>query len=522
MTPTADRDRFRSLYAATREVMAARTVEGLAEAVVATAEAVVGVPSVGVHLERAGRLVPIVVSEAVERQFDGDPPVYGRGHPAWTAYADRRTVQTDGRGRRSSGALVAIDGHGVLRVEARDSDGLDDRDLELVRLLAANAAVALDRLDRERRLDRLHEATRQLMTATDTAGVAATATDTAHEVLGMAINAVFLRVGGERRLVPVGVTAEARELFPDGVPDLDADSLAWETYRAGEPAVYDDVRETERANEGTPLRSELLLPLGDHGVFLAGSTEAGAFAESDLGLARVFAANVEAALDSAERKFRLRRRESELQRQNDRLEEFASVVSHDLRNPLNVAAGQVELAAARTDDERVAKRLAEADTAHDRMATLIDDLLSLARAGRSIGETEPVDPGRLAREEWDATGGATLAVAEPEAVVADSSRLRELLGNLLRNAVDHGASDVSVRLGSLSGEPGFYVADDGPGIPASDREAVFDHGFTTDEDGTGYGLTIVADVAEAHGWDVSVTDSAAGGARFEIRTDPAH
>jgi len=73
---------------------------------------------------------------------------------------------------------------------------------------------------------------------------------------------------------------------------------------------------------------------------------------------------------------------------------------------------------------------------------------------------------------------------------------------------------VTVTVGSL--EDGFYVADDGPGIPEADREKVFESGYSTDGDGTGLGLAIVRRIAQAHGWDVTLTTSESGGARFEF------
>jgi signal transduction histidine kinase len=63
---------------------------------------------------------------------------------------------------------------------------------------------------------------------------------------------------------------------------------------------------------------------------------------------------------------------------------------------------------------------------------------------------------------------------------------------------------------------GFFVDDDGPGIPPAEREKVFEVGYTSDEDGTGFGLNIVTEVANAHGWDVAVSEGARGGARFEV------
>jgi signal transduction histidine kinase len=86
--------------------------------------------------------------------------------------------------------------------------------------------------------------------------------------------------------------------------------------------------------------------------------------------------------------------------------------------------------------------------------------------------------------------------------------------------VEHGGSDVTVRVGTLDDRPGFYVEDDGPGIPEEVREEVFDRGVTTDDDGTGFGLAIVREIAEAHGWTVRATESDAGGARFEFTGVP--
>jgi signal transduction histidine kinase len=152
------------------------------------------------------------------------------------------------------------------------------------------------------------------------------------------------------------------------------------------------------------------------------------------------------------------------------------------------------------------------------MAELIDDLLTLARQGRGLGDTEPVDLETLARTCWQAFDTGDLVVVDGLTVEADRSRLRELLENLLRNAVEHAGPDPTVRIGAL-GSPedptGFYVADDGPGIPPDDREQVFEHGYSTDEEGTGFGLAIVRAVADAHGWEVRVTDGEDGGARFE-------
>ncbi|RBI64720.1 hypothetical protein DMJ13_06995 [halophilic archaeon] len=102
-------------------------------------------------------------------------------------------------------------------------------------------------------------------------------------------------------------------------------------------------------------------------------------------------------------------------------------------------------------------------------------------------------------------------------VSADSVHIRQLLENLFENAVEHGGADVTVRIGDLEDADGFYVEDDGPGIPDADREAVLEAGYTTASNGIGLGPTFASQLAAAYAWDCTVTGSASGGARFEFR-----
>jgi PAS domain S-box-containing protein len=207
---------------------------------------------------------------------------------------------------------------------------------------------------------------------------------------------------------------------------------------------------------------------------------------------------------------------TERKHREERLEQFAGVVSHDLRNPLNVIQGHIGVMQEDIDDQRVAAIA----TAADRMAELIDDLLTLAQQGDSVGETETVPLEMVAERAWSSVDapGATLDRWTTETVDADPERLRDLFENLFRNAVEHGSDAAHVSVGSLGDGAAFFIADDGPGIPESERGEVFEHGYTTDEQGTGFGLSIVERIAKAHDWTVEVTESEAGGARFEFYT----
>ena len=207
-------------------------------------------------------------------------------------------------------------------------------------------------------------------------------------------------------------------------------------------------------------------------------------------------------------------RERELERQNERLNEFASVVSHDLRNPLNVAAGRVDLALAEDDTTH----LEVASEALDRMTQLIDDLLLLAQQGELVNDPTPTNLKSVVQSAWSTitSDGLLDLSVDDTMVLADRDRLIQVFENLFQNAVNHVSRDVTVWVGLLDDRDGFYVEDDGVGITPDARDSIFEHGFTTSDDGTGFGLSIVKRIVEAHGWEITVTDGRVDGARFEV------
>jgi len=231
-------------------------------------------------------------------------------------------------------------------------------------------------------------------------------------------------------------------------------------------------------------------------------------------------------------------RERELQRQNEQLDRFADVLTHDLRNPLNVADGRLTLLEETHDFEHVD----QIKSAHERMGDLIEDVRTLVRDGQTVSDTERLEVARVARTAATNvdTRRADVRIEDDVGVVeGDETRLLHAFENLFRNAVEHGIETrstdqgddrpladggafgddaaVTIRVGRITdGRSGFFVADDGPGITADERETVFESGYTTGEDGTGLGLAIVKNAVQAHGWEIDAAESDAGGARFEI------
>ncbi|MDS0473430.1 HAMP domain-containing sensor histidine kinase [Natrinema sp. 1APR25-10V2] len=207
----------------------------------------------------------------------------------------------------------------------------------------------------------------------------------------------------------------------------------------------------------------------------------------------------------------LRRQTETLRTRVDRLERVMRTTAHDIRNPLEVAT--IRLEAARDTGEEV--HFEKVERALDRIQRLIQDVLSVGG-----GETDPSESVALesiAEAAWSTveTADATLALADDlPTIEADTDALQQVFENLFRNAVEHGGRDVTVTVGSLP--DGFYVADDGPGIPGSERDRVFEPGYSTADDNTGLGLAIVQQVADDHGWQVALETGETGGARFEF------
>ena len=373
--------------------------------------------------------------------------------------------------------------------------------------------------ERETALTALHEIATTIQAAESVEAACELTVTAAADILDFETCIVSINEGDW--LVPYATSEKAR---PDIARSIHIEEgLAGKTFRTGEPYVVDHIEDDDDTRPTfDTIESGLSVPIGEHGVFQAVSTEPAAFDQKDITLVELLVSHTTTAIDRIER-------EQTLTHKTERLEEFASFVSHDLRNPLNVATLRLELARDACDTEH----LDGLERALDRMERLIEELLTLARQGETIGETEPVQLADLVSCAWQnvETENATLDSRTGLTLYADQNRLTAVLENLIRNAVEHGSGGadpdpdntadpaggtVTVTVGDLADGTGFYVADDGPGIPEAQRDQVFDSGYSTHSGGTGFGLTIVRDIADAHGWDIQITDSEHGGARFEI------
>jgi len=362
-----------------------------------------------------------------------------------------------------------------------------------------------DQVELQRKLESLHETTQRLIVDTTDEDITTRAVQAAVEVLDFPLSVCWRLDETTRTLEPIATSEAVRERVDEIPPIEPGEGLAWNAYEEGDVRVIDSVAVvTPSSHYPGDVGSALLLPIGEYGLLGTYSEERGAFDETDVELFRILVTAVESALARA-------RRERQLARRNERLDDFASTVSHDLRNPLHVAAARTELARETGDVEHL-ESVAES---LNRMEQLIEDLLARARGERDI-DRQDVSLANAARDAWEGldTRAATLTVEGDATFGADPTRLTQLFENLYRNAIEHAGTDVTVRVGAHA--DGFYVADDGPGIPMGKRDVIFDQGVTGAEDGTGYGLAIVSDIAEGHDWTIEARESEDGGARFEI------
>jgi len=380
--------------------------------------------------------------------------------------------------------------HGTLIVRGDSDTELDDAAAELVRILATNAEVALDRavqlrVLKDREQDLVDERNRLAALFENIPSPTASFVIDDGEPIVESVNPAFESVFGFEQAELAGERIDDFIVPPD---------------REREADRYNDLlREGKNVN----VEVKRMTTDGPRDFLL------------DVVPFRLNVPNLHGYAmytDITERK----QREQELRRQNERLEEFASIVSHDIRNPLNVAQGFIEVARQNPDEEYFDR----IENALDRVNDIVESVLTMTREGRPITDPEPTNLAETAERAWDhvATASGTLHI-DPDAdrsVAGNRTRLTTLFENLFRNSVEHGGDDVTVTVGLLEDETGFFVGDDGPGIPPSVQDRVFESGFTTRESGTGFGLAIVTEIVDAHDWAITFGNQS-DGTRFEIR-----
>jgi signal transduction histidine kinase len=219
-----------------------------------------------------------------------------------------------------------------------------------------------------------------------------------------------------------------------------------------------------------------------------------------------------------------------VQAANERQRRFVADAAHELRSPVASIRQHAEVASAHPSTTDVQELAATVAAEGVRLQALVDDLLLLARLdeGASPIARDEVDLDDIVLSEANhlrTTTSATVGTSAVQAarVLGDPRFLERLVRNLGDNAARHAAGRVDLSLAASDGHVSLVVDDDGPGIPAAERDRVFerfvrlDEGRDRGEGGSGLGLAIAREVARAHGGEVTLADSPLGGLRAEVR-----
>ncbi|SNR64367.1 GAF domain-containing sensor histidine kinase [Halorubrum vacuolatum] len=528
---TAHIDRLRALHHAATDLMAADGIDAVYATVVETARSVLGFDfcTVFTRVDDGYRVAASShYREGTVLEMDGSilDRTFERDESMVVDDVKKSDTARPTRDSYRSALSVPIGGEAVLQTVATTPETYDRTDLELAELLAlhADAAIVTHRsrgmiLEQKRQITQLHDVAAEIGGCEDHGELFELLREASERILGFDWCSLYVIEDG--RFV-VAMASEASPVEPGDHPFPDGTSKAREVLETGESLLVEDVTEIEGARPTSDrMRAAMTVPVGTVGVFNAAHETPGAFDAGDLELAELLTEGVADAYARIDAQERLRRRTQELATQNERLDRFASTVSHDIRNPLNVAIGYTELAAETGDPDAFDRIRA----AHDRIETMIKELLVLTRKDFPLEDRDAVPVAAHVREAWDSlhTAEATLQVTIPESytVQAHPTLLSHVLENLLNNAITHNDSPITVTVEPIETDGrirGFAVEDTGHGIAPDIRGKVFDHGYTTERGGTGFGLAIVEEFIEAHGWEISASESDGDGARFEIDT----
>ena len=478
-----------TLHDSAEEILRSQTPEYVAEVVVETVADVLDRPLNGVwiHDERSNVLEPVAWTDGAD-ELVGNPPTIEPGHGSqWEAFDTGEVVSSnsdlltepseDSDPDVRNAVAIPIGTYGVLTLGSTDDNAIDGLDVSLAELVCRYAETAFDRIEREQELQRF-------------------------ETIIQSISDAVYTLDGDGRIQFVNDSyVDLKGVSREELVGTNIDQWVDETVLQRSKPEFDRIKNGEK--ETAQLEYEFRTANGGHIPVELRFSLFPSFGGEEPGRVGVIR-------DVTERK----QWERELERQNERLDAFARVVSHDLKSPLSVASGRLDLAR----EECESDHLTAVDGALDRMDELIGDLLTLAKSGEEVSALDPCELAAIVDNCWNNvdTKNATLQNEVDATVRCDRSRVQQLLENLVKNAVAHGGDDVTITVGDLPGTSGFYVEDDGPGIPEPERETVFESGYSNAPGGTGFGLAIVNEIAGAHGWTVDVSEGSAGGARFEI------
>ena len=493
------------------------------------------VSAVGDHPElQAGNSAPTAVSYC-RKTITGDG-ILGITDATAEGWSDDPAYERFGLGCYVGGKIV-IDGdpYGTLcfAADERRDHEFDATERSFVDLLVqwVSYELASDRF--ETKLQQINDTAQRLMNAPSKTEIAAITTESASTVLEMPIAGIWWSDEDTEALVP-GRQTDAATAVVGPQPTFErGTALAWEAFVSDTVGVYDNLDGLPgRHDSTTDLRSEVIVPLGRHGVVIAASTEPQAFSKTDRNLLEVLSATVESALTRAERETTLRETQRKLAQSNEELEQFAYAASHDLQEPLRTVSSYLTLLERRYGEELDGDAIEFIEFAvdgADRMRDMIQALLAYSRVDTRGQAFEAVELttvfDRVTRNLDVKITEEAATVSTPTAeqtVLGDINQLVQLFQNLLDNALKYNTGRPHVEVTATRDDETVRVdiTDDGIGIDPEQTEAIFEvfqRLHTREEfDGTGIGLSICRKIVERHDGEISVESEPGEGTTVSV------
>jgi PAS domain S-box-containing protein len=497
---------LQQLHTKTAAILDERDRNRICSAAVSAIEDVLGVTEAGVYLynRRAEALVPVATSMAFDGLFaDGRPGSQEPDSPLWAVYktgteaevTDKRALRRvfGGAAEVERALLLPLGSHGLLVLPATETTTLGEIEQNFARLLSTSVETALGRARRERGLATVQDITRDAVAATTTDEMAEVVLDELPEALDFPLSAIWEHDPTTQQLQPVGSTGPADPLFDETPVFTPGNSIAWRAFDERETKLVSQISDYPEAYDQEGLiRSEVISPIGEFGVFAAGSLHDRSFTENEKQILASLTTNLRAATQLIER-----RRDMQLLDQV-----LGRILRHNLRNELTVIRGYAEEIRSEADGQHqpLGENIIESA---ERLQKTTDNAQTMREVVANRDETSTVSLTEVVEDAVDRVcdrfpGAEIQGECAVDATVTAHPNINDAVQQLIENGVEHNDSEtptVEVRLFATGDSPTIAVADDGPGIPRMELNVLDKHGESALEHGSGAGLWVIDRVA---------------------------
>ena len=402
-------------------------------------------------------------------------------------------------GRQIQSALLfPLGEHGVIAIGDSQQAAFDGMDFQFAQLLAALVEITLDRAQRQQSLESVQELTQETLRTDTPREMVELVLERLPDALNLPITGFWQYNRARNRLEPLAMTDTAAELFEQPPTFGPGSSIAWEAFKSGETKFISDVGDrTDAYNDESPIRSEVIAPIGEYGVLMAGSVRSHTVTEIDRSIATTLASTLETSLQLINNRQEL-----------DLLDQvLGRVLRHNIRNELNVMRGYAQVLIDEADDEHAtfAEQILETCNSLEQTANNARDMQRVvqSRDSRKAVAVDSIidDAVEQAREE-QSTSAEIIVDRETSGNVLAHPKLSTAVYHLVENGLEHGvqedpsAEQVRVTTYADDGKTVIEVEDDGPGIPKDELSVLDRHGESALEHGSGVGLWLVDRVVE--------------------------